>query len=474
MTPWEKLPACVAVRAGRRPTVYMTVDEAIFALEGWPRPEFAICKQYYQAVNYLNLEPMDYPRWLRIIIWPETAGDMSEPTVPEASETEFRNAFIRMREMGYPEDRFPPWFTEKILDEDYELARQITQAPVQAPTSIQSEWVIHFGPDQLSHNHWVWGSAADYAASSARALAARAQLSLRWGHPLREKIKDPGLRHYPASVSHMSSTNAPAGLGDIVSTGGSTSHGEIGQSQVITWLAENGVRSGESLDNQDGSGEEFLTRLTQAHAYRSILEDSEPSIFGCGPYIEQEEVNPIWWTLPSAPLNLTPTSALILGAPGSGHERFAREFNPAIQRVNLWGIDDGDLQMPLVDACLGPVAARYFHHHYYSHGSKAVIIRAYWYHHQDVDHFVKHLFRRGVLPMLAAYMWELLQASFNWKVALEIGLGRKDAEGSGSLRSVDAEKLDFANCPECEGREILMVTVERAQPGSKGEEKAHK
>ncbi|KIO19633.1 hypothetical protein M407DRAFT_30704 [Tulasnella calospora MUT 4182] len=427
MSPWENLPACVAVRVGQRSTVYLTLDEAIFALEGWPRPQFAICKEYYQAINYLNLDPADYPRWLRIIVWPETASDTSEPTVPEASEAEFRNAFVRMREMEYPEDRFPSWFIEKIPDEDLQLARQVPQAPAEAPTSIQSEWEIHFGPEQLS--------------------PARAQLSLRWGHPLRNEIESLRLRYYPASPSQLPSLDAPTAQVDTSITEAQSSQSEVCRSRVITWLAETRVRSHGSLDNQNRN-------------------DSEPSIFGSGPYVEQEEVNPIWWTLPSAPLTLLYLERLGL------HEGFARDFNPATQRVDLWGVDDGDRQMDSVAACLGPIAARYFHHHYYSHGSKAVIIWAYWYHHGDANQFVKHLFRRGVLPMLATYMWELLQTSFNWKAALKIEV--KNAEGPGFLRSVGAEKLDFSDCPECEGRERLVVKVERAQPGSNGKENDHK
>lgn len=186
---------------------------------------------------------MDYPRWLRIIIWPETAEDMSEPMVPEASEAEFRHAFIRMREMGYAEDRFPSWFIEKIRDEDRQLARQSTKAPEEALTSTQSEWVIHFGPEQLTSTHWRWGSAADYAVSSARSLAARSQLSLKWGHPLRKEIENARLRQYPASSSVIPSLNTLA----------TASQSEAGRTRVMTWLAANEIRSSRSSDNQDGT-----------------------------------------------------------------------------------------------------------------------------------------------------------------------------------------------------------------------------
>lgn len=117
--------------------------------------------------------------------------------------------------------------------------------------------------------------------------------------------------------------------------------------------------------------------------------------------------------------------------------------------------------MDSVDACLGPIAARYFHHHYYSHGSKAVVVRAYWYHHEDSDQFVKHLFRRGVLPMLSIYIWELLQTSFNWKAALKAGIEMESTKGSGSSRMAGGDNLDVPSCPECEGCDRLVVKVER-------------
>ncbi|KAG9043128.1 hypothetical protein FS837_009969 [Tulasnella sp. UAMH 9824] len=343
-------------------------DEAIFALEGWPRPQFAICKKYYQAINYLNLKPADYPRWLRIIIWPETAGDMSEPTVPEASEAEFRHAFLRMREMGYPEDQFPPWFIEKIPNEDQQLARQITHEPREALT--------------------VWGSAADYATSSAQASAAQSQLALQWGHPICEEIKSPRLRRYPASLSQESSPNTPTALGNLLAT--NILQPEDGRARVTTWLADSDIHSSRSSGNGEGM-----------------------------------------------------------------------KFNPATQKVDLWGIDDRDLQMDSVDTCLGPIATRYFHHHYYSHGSKAVVVWAYWYHHEDSDQFVKHLFRRGVLPMLSVYIWELLHTLFNWKAALKAGIEMECSKGSGSSRTAGGDNLDFPSCPECEGCDRLVVKVEQ-------------
>lgn len=156
-----------------------------------------------------------------------------------------------MREVGYPEDRFPSWFMEKIPNEDRQLARQITQAPVEVLTSTQSEWVIHFGPNQLTRTHLVWGSAADSATSSARASAARSQLALQWGHPMRKEIESPRLRLYPASFSHVPSPNTPARGNSLAID---MSQPEAGRARVTTWLAENNIRSRRSSDDGEGTG----------------------------------------------------------------------------------------------------------------------------------------------------------------------------------------------------------------------------
>lgn len=85
----------------------------------------------------------------------------------------------------------------------------------------------------------------------------------------------------------------------------------------------------------------------------------------------------------------------------------------------------------------------------------------YWYDHQDVDQFVKHLFRNGVLPMLGVYIWNLLQTSFNWKTAVKAGIGEGLAQASRvQYGLIDAEKLDFGPCPDCRDREKLILRLE--------------
>ncbi|KIO19351.1 hypothetical protein M407DRAFT_31022 [Tulasnella calospora MUT 4182] len=206
---------------------------------------------------------------------------------------------------------------------------------------------------------------------------------------------------------------------------------EILSSRVTTWLADMEVSPNAPPDNHAKAGSNHSEGLDGSH-------------------IEEEEAQPIWWTFPSAPLNLTPTTALILGAPGRVDDQAIREFNPAIQRVDLWGSGDVQCNLDSVDECLGQAASRYLHFHYYSQTSKAVVVQAYWYHHQDVEKFVKHLFRNGVLPMLAAYIWDLLQTSFNWKMALKAEIGKEPAQGSRvPCGSIDAENLDFGTCPDC-------------------------
>lgn len=183
---------------------------------------------------------------------------------------------------------------------------------------------------------------------------------------------------------------------------------------------------------------------------------------------------------------------MVLGAPGHEGEGSVKgkslgenpsanslgsaiDFNPAKQRVDLREISDVERHMESIDACLGPAASRYFHLHYYSQASKAVFVRAYWHHHQDADGFVTHLFRRGVLPMLSIYIWELLQTSFNWKMALKAGVGENRARDPGSTSwLIDAEELDKDDCPECRDKERLVLRVEKEASGSeaKGKRKA--
>ncbi|KIO19116.1 hypothetical protein M407DRAFT_31238 [Tulasnella calospora MUT 4182] len=190
MNPFDRLPVCAAVRVGRRPAVYMTMDEAIFAVEGWPGGEIESFERYYEAVNYLDFEPTEYPRWFRVIVWPETAADARDPAIPEAPAEEFRDAFARMRKMGYSADRFPAWFMEKVQEEDRPSA-EVMQAPVEAPVRSQSDWVAHFGPAYLTQPHWRYGTAAEHAASVARAFATRARSYPQFHDPLRENITDP-------------------------------------------------------------------------------------------------------------------------------------------------------------------------------------------------------------------------------------------------------------------------------------------
>lgn len=127
---------------------------------------------------------MSYPRWFRVILWPETAGDMTDPAIPEAPTVEFRDAFVRMRKMGYPEERFPGWFMEKITEEDRHRVG-VLQAPAEAPVTGQSDWVARFGPAYLTQPHLLYSTAAEHAAKLARAFTTRAQRPLRFAALLR-------------------------------------------------------------------------------------------------------------------------------------------------------------------------------------------------------------------------------------------------------------------------------------------------
>lgn len=199
---------------------------------------------------------MEYPRWLRIVVWPETVGDMSEPTIPEAPGSEFRSAFVHMRLMGYPEDRFPTWFTEKISEEERQTAERTTQAPMEAPINDQPQWVVHFGPDQLSQPHWYYGTAANYAGSRAQALASHAQMYLRSNIPLREDIQNARHRRFPAPpspeacpLSHFNSHSCSVMENeDLLEP--VLAQMALQRSRVMEWVAENSARRTWSTDDE--------------------------------------------------------------------------------------------------------------------------------------------------------------------------------------------------------------------------------
>ncbi|KIO27620.1 hypothetical protein M407DRAFT_23185 [Tulasnella calospora MUT 4182] len=380
---------------------------------------------------------MSYPRWFRIILWPETAGDMTDPAIPEAPIEEFRNAFVQMRLMGYPKDRFPVWIMEKIREEDRQSA-SLLQAPAEAPVGGQSDWVAKFGPAFLTRPHRIYGTAAGHAARVARAFATRAQQPMRFSGSFRYGIVNPKHRSAPVISIPTPATEIVQQQPPLASENGdsfdqSDSQPEFLSSRATRWIADREVGPNAQSDDQAKS-------------------DSNRSESLDGSLIEEEEAQPIWWTFPSAPLN----------------------FNPAIQRVDLWGSVDVQCHLDSVDECLGQAASRYLHFHYYSQTSKAVVAQAYGYHHQDVEQFVKHLFRKGVLPMLATYMWDLLQTSFNWEMALKAGIGRDPVQGSRvPYGSIDAEKLDFNACPECRDRGRLILRVEKLKMDkSKGKGRA--
>ncbi|KIO19115.1 hypothetical protein M407DRAFT_31237 [Tulasnella calospora MUT 4182] len=211
---------------------------------------------------------------------------------------------------------------------------------------------------------------------------------------------------------------------------------DLSGSRTTTWLADTSVRSNESSEDNT----ESVNKSSGTSGITNISSSGE------------EEAQPIWY-------DLTATTALILGAPGRVDGKTVREFNPATQRVDLWGIGDGERLVDIVDNCLGPHANRYFNLHYYSQGSKAIILQAYCYHHQYVDQFVKHLIRRGVLPMLGVYIWELLKTSFNWKLALKADIGKR-VLGSGTSRLIDMESLDFGACSECQDQGTLLLRLQ--------------
>ncbi|KAG8903787.1 hypothetical protein FRC01_008994 [Tulasnella sp. 417] len=391
----------------------MTMDEAIFAVEGWPGAEIDSFERYYEAVNYLNLEPMEYPLWFRVIIWPKTAGDARDPAIPEASAEEFSDALDRMLKMGYPKNRFPAWFIEKVQGTGRH-GGELWQAPVEAPIRNQSEWIAHFGPAYLTQPHPRYGMAADYAVTLARAFAARAR-----SYP----------RFHASAIQRQDSSQSPDGDSPELRV----YEGDLICSRITSWRASIHSRSDELAKSASG-----------ASGATNIGSDAG-----------EKEVQPIWWTFPSARLTL------ILGAPGRVENRAVKEFIPGTQSVDLWGIDNTKCPVDIVDDCLGPSANRYFDLHYYSQGSKAIIVQAYCYHHQDTDQFIKHLFRSGVLPMLGIYIWELLKTSFNWGFALKAEIGKKIQGTGGASRLIHADKLDFGPCLECRDQGALILSLKR-------------
>lgn len=114
-----------------------------------------------------------------------------------------------------------------------------------------------------------------------------------------------------------------------------------------------------------------------------------------------------------------------------------------------------EIEFKHVNECLGPAANRYLQLHYYSRASKAVIVRAYCLHHICFDDFLQHLFRRGVLPRLVVYIWELLGHSFNWNVARRIAARYQGT--TGSTGKVLAAQLDFGECIECKETKLVAA-----------------
>lgn len=114
-----------------------------------------------------------------------------------------------------------------------------------------------------------------------------------------------------------------------------------------------------------------------------------------------------------------------------------------------------------IDECLGSSAASYLHHHYFSKSSKAAIVLAYWYHHRDSGDFVKHLFRRGMLPMMGVYVWKLLTESFNWRTMMEVRAAASGPGGGCDLRLLIKEVNEgfghFGRCSECQDRERMVI-----------------
>lgn len=131
-----------------------------------------------EALTYLRKSPLEYPRWFRLLVCPETRDNFTEPSIPEASPEEFRKTFFDMRAKGFPEIRFPAWFMDKITQEDRDRADREEQAPTQAPSSGQSYSSHDFGPNDLSKRTWRNPPAQERAARTVHAVQGRMQAFL--------------------------------------------------------------------------------------------------------------------------------------------------------------------------------------------------------------------------------------------------------------------------------------------------------
>lgn len=203
-------------------------DEAIFSLYGWPDADYKKCASPEDVLLYMKKAPLEYPRWFRLLVCPETKDDLTEPKITEALSEEFRQTFRLMRMKGFPETRFPAWFMEKIRQEDREQADRDTQAPTQAPRPDQSDVSNNFGPEDLSTKTWKSPTIQSQATHTARALQSRMQLTLsnqeqqterRLLHVIRTSSQDHGQRpsvsssldpqQYPRPVSSLNSLEVP-------------------------------------------------------------------------------------------------------------------------------------------------------------------------------------------------------------------------------------------------------------------------
>lgn len=223
---------------------------------------------------------------------------MTEPAIREAPVEEFRAAFIQMRWMGYPEERFPAWFMEKIQEEDRQRAGH-SQAPEEAPISGQSSWVAKFGPACLTQRHRLYGTAEEHASRVAQAFATRSRGPLKLRVPFREGIKNPRYRYYPPgsfTPSPAIEQEAHAGSGKKGPLSHSASMSEIQSSRVTRWLADTSASPKPLSDNDAKSGivlESYYARITDLNPFADCSGHSEDLD---GSHIKEEEVESIRWS----------------------------------------------------------------------------------------------------------------------------------------------------------------------------------